>query len=231
MHWFRMWAEAVDDEKLRLLAFEDRWHFVALLCLKAQGTLDEPDEDLRRRKIGIKLGLDSRELETAMKRLETVGLVSTVWAPIAWNKRQFVSDSSTSRVRKFRERNRNVSVTPSESESESESDTEKRKREARAPRSARAIRLPDNFRLTPERRAIAETEKLDPEREFQNFTDHWLSASGAKARKCDWDRTWSLWCRRAPDFKPRGNGRPKADWAPPKSIEQLEIEELVRAQR
>lgn len=127
LSWFRMWAEAVDDGKLRLLAFEDRWHFVALLCLKCQGILDEKDVDLRWRKIGVKLGLDSVELETVMKRLETVGLVSCNaeknFQPVAWNKRQFVSDSSTKRVRAFRKRQGNVSETGSETES----DTEKNK--------------------------------------------------------------------------------------------------------
>ena len=113
-----MYGEAVDDEKLRLLAFEDRWHFVAILCLKAQGVLDERDPDLRRRKISIKLGLDSIELETVMKRLVTVGLVSPSYQPLNWTKRQFISDSSTKRVRAFRNRSRNVSVTPSESETE-----------------------------------------------------------------------------------------------------------------
>lgn len=36
---FRAYTEMVDDEKLRLLAFEDRWHYVALLCLKGQGVI------------------------------------------------------------------------------------------------------------------------------------------------------------------------------------------------
>ena len=35
MQWFRLYAGIVDDEKLRLLAFEDRWHYVALLALKS----------------------------------------------------------------------------------------------------------------------------------------------------------------------------------------------------
>lgn len=134
--WFRMWAEAVDDEKLRLLAFDDRWHFVALLCLKAQGILDERNADLRWQKIGVKLGLDSVSLEQVMKRLETVGLVSCNaeknFQPVAWNKRQFVSDSSTSRVKAFRKRQRNVSVTLSETES----DTDKNKNPEAALRGA-----------------------------------------------------------------------------------------------
>lgn len=128
MQWFRMYAEAVDDEKLRLLAFEDRWHFVALLCLKAQGTLDEKNPELRVRKICIKLGLDSMELETVMKRLETVGLVSHDYEPVSWRKRQFLSDSSTSRVQAFRQRQRNVSETPSESDTEQKQNRREKKK-------------------------------------------------------------------------------------------------------
>jgi hypothetical protein len=116
--WFRMWAEAVDDEKLRLLDFADRWHFVAFLCCKALGILDERDDDLRWRKLCVKMGLESADLEAVMKRLVTVGIVSCngekKFQPVAWNKRQFVSDSSTRRVRAFRERQRNVSGTASE---------------------------------------------------------------------------------------------------------------------
>lgn len=74
LRWFRMYTEAVDDEKLRLLAFEDRWHFVALLCCKAQGLLDGEDP-LMRRKIAVKLGLAVRELDEVARRLEEVGLV------------------------------------------------------------------------------------------------------------------------------------------------------------
>jgi hypothetical protein len=65
----------------------------------------------------------------------------------------------------------------------------------RAPRS-RATRLPDDFALTPERTAYAARQKIDPQRTFENFRDYWNAAGGAKARKCDWDATWRMWCRR-----------------------------------
>lgn len=104
-------------------------------------------------------------------------------------------------------------------------------REARAPRSALATRLPADFGLTPERRAVAEAEKADPDREFAQFTDHFRAAPGVKGRKTDWDATWRNWCRRAPDFRPRANGSAKPVWVPPKSVEQLEAEERERAQR
>lgn len=72
--WFRAYAEMVDDEKLRLLAFEDRWHFVALLCLKGQGVLDASDP-LMKRKAAVKMGLTLAELEDVARRLSEVELL------------------------------------------------------------------------------------------------------------------------------------------------------------
>lgn len=138
--WFRMYAEAVDDEKLRLLAFEDRWHFVALLCCKAQGLLDGAGS-LVRRKVAVKLGLDSRELEEVARRLSEVGLIDAqTLQPAAWDKRQFASDDSTDRVRAYRERmKRYTDVTETEgndqgnvSETVQETETDKNKARRRA---------------------------------------------------------------------------------------------------
>lgn len=96
-------------------------------------------------------------------------------------------------------------------------------------RSATATRLPEDFELTEQRRAIAKSQGADPDREFENFTDHWKAASGANARKHDWDATWRIWCRRAPDFRPNGNGsngrRPHKE-AP--TTAELEAREVAR---
>lgn len=104
--WFRLYHRMVDDEKLRLLAFEDRWHFVALCCLKADGLLDEPESDLRSRKIAVKLGVQVRELEEIGRRLSEVGLIDDSLCPVAWDELQKVSDNSTERSRKHREKAR-----------------------------------------------------------------------------------------------------------------------------
>ena len=77
--WFRAYTEMVDDEKLRLLAFEDRWHFVALLCLKATGLLDkEQNAALLARKVALKMGLTLAELAEVMGRLEGAALACSV---------------------------------------------------------------------------------------------------------------------------------------------------------
>lgn len=127
--WFRMYSEAVDDEKLRLLAFEDRWHFVALLCCKSKGILDEQvSEEMLRRKVAVKLGLDLRALDEAGRRLAEVGLIDKdTLQPLAWGDRQFLSDSSTERVRAYRERSkrsRNVPETAQETDTETDTETE-----------------------------------------------------------------------------------------------------------
>lgn len=124
--WFRMYSEAVDDEKLRLLAFEDRWHFVALLCLKCQGVLDAgDDEKMLQRKVAVKLGLQLRELEAVQLRLQEVGLIGEGFQPIAWNERQYKSDTSAERTRAYRERMKrhgDVTVTAQETDTDSDSD-------------------------------------------------------------------------------------------------------------
>jgi len=128
MQWFRLYSRIVDDEKLRLLAFEDRWHFVALCCLRSSGLLLEPDSDLRTRKIAVKLGIQVRELEEISRRLREVGLVDEHLIPCGWDELQYRSDNSTDRVQKYREKQRrnkvkrqgNVSVTGQETEAETD---------------------------------------------------------------------------------------------------------------
>jgi hypothetical protein len=141
LQWFRLWSDAVDDEKLRLLAFEDRWHFVALLCCKAQGFLDEGG-GMMRRKVAVKLGLQVRELEEVGRRLAEVGLIDEeTLEPAAWDKRQRPSDRSTERVKAWRENQRakrNGSETLQQRfETAPETETEKEDSGQKRPRSSK----------------------------------------------------------------------------------------------
>ena len=158
MSWWRAYAEMVDDEKLRLLAFEDRWHFVAICCLKCSGLLDEPYSELKIRKVSVKLGLRLPELDEVKRRLMEVGLVDDELNPIAWKNRQFVSDlkdpSASERMRRFRqrqlyERNDTVTLRPPESDTDTESDTEKDK----------------NARVTRSEKIVADLKRIYPKRE------------------------------------------------------------------
>ncbi|QFS64807.1 hypothetical protein [Delftia tsuruhatensis] len=107
--WLRLYTRMVDDDKLKLLAFEDRWHFVALLCLKGEGLLDKADTpSLLMRKVAVKLGLDVRSLEEVARRLTEVGLIEQeTLQPVKWAVLQMQSDvDATAAVRKQRQRER-----------------------------------------------------------------------------------------------------------------------------
>ena len=131
--WFRLYSRIIDDPKLKLLAFEDRWHFVALLCLKSNELLDEPESDLRTRQIAVALGVQVRELDEIGRRLREVGLVDESLNPVAWNNLQFKSDNSTDRVKAYRKRqqkqggnaakrSRNVTVTAQETDTDTDTE-------------------------------------------------------------------------------------------------------------
>jgi len=111
--WFRLYTEIIDDEKIRLLAFEDRWHYIAILSMKGSGLLDSGDNpELMMRKVSVKMGLASREVDEVARRLADVGLVDKdSLQPLAWNERQFKSDSSNERVKSYRERQKKQQVT------------------------------------------------------------------------------------------------------------------------
>jgi len=174
MQWFRAYAGIIDDDKLRLLAFEDRWHFVALCALKCSGLLDEPQGQLRDRKIAVKMGVQVRELEEISRRLNEVGLVDENLNPQKWNDLQYQSDNSTERVKKYREKQRcngkqrlgNVSVTAQETDTETESKSPKGDRPSGDGLTihhvfegyqdlAKDLRLPVPRDFTPERRQLA----------------------------------------------------------------------------
>lgn len=131
--WFRAYTEMMDDEKLRLLAFEDRWHFVAILCMKGAGILDESGP-LLMRKAAVKMGLAVRELEEVARRLSEVGLIdAATLQPLAWDARQMKSDSSAERVQAYRERQKhakqggNVTVTTQDTDTDTDKEEDKKK--------------------------------------------------------------------------------------------------------
>src|SRR5690606_26992382 len=94
-----------------LLSFEDRWHFIAVLCLKSKGILDDGAPHLERR-VAVKLGLQIEDAGEAKRRLMDVGLIDEKWQPLAWGKRQYVSDhSGAERMKRHRSKTRKKNVT------------------------------------------------------------------------------------------------------------------------
>lgn len=121
------------------------------------------------------------------------------------------------RVERHRTKERNADALPDQTRPDQKRPDQKNGEIGAQARPPTARRLPEEFSLTESRRQIAAKEGADADREFAKFTDHWRSASGANARKHDWDAAWRNWCRKALDM--RGNGRappepPKRTWRP-----------------
>lgn len=107
MRWLRLWTDVLEDAKLLLLAPGDRWYYIAVLALKRSGLLDERDApEMRDRKVALKLRLDAPERDELKRRLMEVRLIDKDWQPLGWGKRQFDSDTSAARTRKYRAKKR-----------------------------------------------------------------------------------------------------------------------------
>ena len=150
MPWLRLYTEIIDDDKLGLLAFEDRWHYIAILCCKRRGILDaDCAPELLRRRVALKLGLAVRELDEVVRRLSEVELIDReTMQPNGWNARQFDSDTDTTAAeRKRRQRAREkadravtdasrvtvTDVTRTDTDTDTDTDTEQKQKQTPSP--------------------------------------------------------------------------------------------------
>ncbi len=104
MKWFKLYPEIANHPRLRILSFEDRWHYISLMCAKADGTLDQPSEKLRDQMLSVHLGLTPVEMAQVKGRLMDVELIAEDWDIINWEDKQ--SSDATGAARKRRQRAR-----------------------------------------------------------------------------------------------------------------------------
>lgn len=123
MDWFRMYGEFATDPKVQMMSEADQRRFIMLLCLRCSNdsvTLHETE-------IAFQLRISNEEWATSKALFLSKGLIGEDCKPLAWDRRQFVSDSSAARVAAHRAKKKqacNVTVTPPETEAEAEADTE-----------------------------------------------------------------------------------------------------------
>ncbi len=112
--WFRMYSEFATDPVVQILDHADQRHYVMILCMKCNGTLDRAiSDDNKTRIIARVLGLDLVATEAVKRKLLDLRFIDVSWQPRSWKSRQFESDNSTDRVRKYRNNKKagNVSET------------------------------------------------------------------------------------------------------------------------
>jgi hypothetical protein len=124
--WFRMYAEFATDPKVQILSEVEQRRYLMLLCMRCcNGDVTLQDEI-----VAFQLRICNDEWQKTKSILLHKNLIDDANKPVAWNKRQYQSDSSKSRVSKHRENKKrrcNVTVTGKKRTVETETETEKEK--------------------------------------------------------------------------------------------------------
>jgi hypothetical protein len=128
MSWFRFYAADLADRRLARIAAMTGSSLAlvlgvwsAVLCLASdspkRGTLYlSPGIAYSTAELGALLGVAAEVMERLLSTAAMLNLVSTdelgAWVIVDWDRRQYTSDTSTSRVAAYRQRHGNVTETP-----------------------------------------------------------------------------------------------------------------------
>jgi hypothetical protein len=217
--WFRLYAEILHDHKVQMMTEAYRWRLVALMCLRCNVAETLPDSA-----IAFQLRLTEKEWQATKKVFIDNKFIDLDGNLINWDKRQFISDSSTERSRKHREkiamqRCRDVAATPPDTDTDTDTDTEEKKKpktpigifvkkekvgadeietEIQKPtvdKRERRTRFPNSFNVSEHHRQLAKAKGwADPDHEFEAFRDYHQAKGNLFL---DWDKAFYTWLRNA----------------------------------
>ena len=219
--WFRYYIEALDDPKVQQLSAEQFRAWVNLLCIAAKhGGKMPSDSDC-----AFALRLDIETFHETFSALHDAGLFDkevgrdSHTEPHNWKKRQYKSDSSTERGKRYRKRSATVTETPPEADTDTDTDTEEERKlpsaaKETAPIGAvlpplpaclnrtkevsnakRGTRLEPTWQPTEQAREFAASRGLDSGHTAEQFRDHWHAKPGQAGVALDWKAKWRTWCR------------------------------------
>jgi len=112
MPWFRLYNETVSDPKIQTLDLCSKWMWVTCLCVASaaddRGSVNLGNVPATFRELSNIAGIPFRAGEASIKKLLGRGLLADgesggLVIP-KWHQRQFSSDNSTSRTRKYKEK-------------------------------------------------------------------------------------------------------------------------------
>lgn len=159
-----MYGEFATDPKVQMMSEADQRRFIMLLCLRCSNG----DVTLHETEIAFQLRISNEEWATSKALFLAKGLIDEDCRPVAWERRQFRSDSSRSRVAAHRAKQKqacNVTVTPPDTDTDTDTE-EDQKHVACAP--------------APKKSRPTKSTKFDP-----------LTAKPANVS----EQTWADWCQ------------------------------------
>jgi hypothetical protein len=107
MPWFRMYAEFASDPKVQMMSEAMQRRLVMLFCMRCC----DVTVTLRDDEIAFHLRVSESELAETKALFIAKGFIDSEWNVTNWEKRQFASDSSAERTRRYRDRKRDANVT------------------------------------------------------------------------------------------------------------------------
>ena len=124
MRWLRLYAEFATDAKVQSLSEVMQRRYIMLLCLKCNDELPGLTDD----EVACAMRITEDEALQTKEKLTAKGLITETWEPTNWDKRQYVSDTSNERVKKYRDKlsNTNIDNTILDKDIYTDTDTEKK---------------------------------------------------------------------------------------------------------
>jgi len=113
MKWFRLYNEIIDDAKVAKMTPKTFKFFIFLLCISSELELSG-DINLTEDELSWRLRMPKNQVKRHLKVLEELEILVTkpIISLINWDKRQYRSDSSKERVKRYRNKKCNVTETP-----------------------------------------------------------------------------------------------------------------------
>jgi len=100
--WFRLYTDLPNCVKLRKLTIQHQIGYIWCLCLHKENHLVGQDTQ----DIAWSLRMELADTIEMLDTLKSARLLGRDLTPVGWEERQFVSDGSTERVRKYRQKQR-----------------------------------------------------------------------------------------------------------------------------
>ena len=237
MDWCRLWHDAPDDPKWRVIAQKAGvrtgyvWAVWCRMLVNAsksseRGHLESWDDEVE----AVALDYEHEEVQAIRKAMQ--GKVLDGNRLMGWEKRQPKrEDDSSERVKRYRksvtqrnagaddETQAGADVTPRNAPDKSRLDTDKKTDTPpcvppQGGKRNRATRLPDNWSLSVDDMRFAAEQGLicnEIAHEAAKFADYWRAQPDDKARKVNWSATWRNWVRRRQENRPTGPPRLAVD--------------------
>ena len=117
--WFRLYSEFATDPKVQMMSEANQRRFIMVLCMRCSNDHVTLHDD----EVAFQLRISNEEWAATKAIFLARDLINEDNSPTAWDKRQFVSDSSAERVARHRAKKKeacNVTVTPPDTETDTE---------------------------------------------------------------------------------------------------------------